>query len=104
MFQKKHCSHLSMAALGAYKRVAKTLKQERYTKDGSLIDFSLEEFREVANRTEGMPRQRTELTGADGEPIKIHSVNIDTLSKKEMEEFLSIYNKIVSTTEKENDS
>lgn len=45
-FKKYKGEHpdMSMAALGAYARVAKTIDE-------------LKEFQEVANRTEGMPRQ-----------------------------------------------
>lgn len=90
-YKAKH-TDLCMAGLIAWARVAKAIEK-------------LEEFKEVANRTEGMPTQRTELTGVDGQPIKIQSVDINNLSKEEQEKFLNIYNKVVSATAiKENDS
>lgn len=41
---KKEHPNMSMAAAAAYKRVSRTIEQ-------------LDEFKEVANRTEGMPKQ-----------------------------------------------
>jgi len=88
---KRKNPEMCMAALAAWARVSKAIEK-------------LDEFREVANRTEGMPTQRTEITGADGQPIRIESVDVNKLSKDEQEKFLSIYNKIVNTQENGNDS
>jgi hypothetical protein len=48
-YKTKH-PHMSMAAFGAYSRVAKTIEE-------------LKEFQEVANRTEGMPTQTVKTDG-----------------------------------------
>ncbi len=53
---KNRNPNICMAALAAWARVAKAIEK-------------LEEFKEVANRTEGMPTQRTELTGKEGVPL-----------------------------------
>ena len=58
-----------MAAALAYERV----QQARH---------DLKNFQEVANRTEGMPTQRTEVTGADGGAIKVEQ----KLSPEQVEE------------------
>jgi hypothetical protein len=49
---------MSMACSAAYERVKKTIKY-------------LDEFKEVANRTEGMPKQSIELSGDQDNPVQV---------------------------------
>jgi len=64
-WEKDNPKH-SMAASLAYARVFKSRSE-------------LKEFQEVANRTEGMPTQRTEHSGPEGGPIPI--ADIETLNR-----------------------
>ena len=56
----------TVAANLAYARVAKSVK-------------SLKEFQEVANRSEGLPIRRQEITGKDGEPLGVSVTYVDAL-------------------------
>lgn len=59
---------MTMAMCGAWSRIAKSSK--------------LEEFREVANRTEGMPRQTTDLTSNGKTLTGLIQVNEDVGEEK----------------------
>lgn len=67
-YKRKHSSDMSMAALAAYARVMKSVEK-------------LEEFREVANRTEGMPRQQIELSADRNKPL-VFDVNLRQTPEK----------------------
>ncbi len=63
-YQKENKDTMTMAAVGAWTRLAKSRE--------------LREFQEVANRTEGMPKQPLEHSTGDGEfIIKIETVDED---------------------------
>lgn len=56
---------------------------------------NLKEFKEVANRTEGMPIKRTEVTGADGGQIdvllnQIERTNYDDVARKAKEQMVEV--------------
>lgn len=59
---KKNNPNMSMAALGAYARLMKSVEK-------------LEEFKEVANRTEGVPKQQIELSSDKNKPL-IFNINL----------------------------
>lgn len=67
-------SERTVAADLAYQRVLNSRNQ-------------LDEFKEVANRTEGMPLRRQELTGADGGSIDVLLTNVEKANEIEKTDY-----------------
>jgi len=70
-YKKEHSKDMSMAALAAYARIMNSVPK-------------LEEFKEVANRTEGIPKQQIELSSDKDKPL-IFKVNLRQVDKDKNE-------------------
>ncbi len=68
---------MTMAAAGAYRRVEATISQIRMGRDGAVIDATLDEFKEVADRVDGKAQQAVDVTskGDSITAVKIEIVN-----------------------------